>query len=75
METIKIQGISEKAAVKASELKAGMICIWNFGYKSEVVSVEFSKTGKTLTAKLRSLQDGIIRDRKMNASRLVAVEM
>lgn len=75
METIKLQGISEKAAVKAGELKEGMVCVWNYGYRSEVVAVEFSKTGKTLTAKLRSLQDGIIRDRKMNANRIVAIEM
>ena len=47
--------------------------MWNYGYTSEVVDVIFSKTGKTATVMLKSNTDGIVRDRKMGANRLVAI--
>ena len=73
METVKLQGIGTRKATKAAELVAGMTCIWNYGYTSEVVSVEPSKTGKTVTVYLRSNTDGVVRGRKMTAGRLVAI--
>lgn len=73
METVKLQGIGNRKAIKAAELAAGITCIWNYGYTSEVVSVELSKTGKTVTVYLRSNTDGVVRGRKMAAGRLVAI--
>ena len=48
--------------------------MWNFGYKSEVVEINPSKTGKTIAFMLRSFESGEIKPRKMGADRLVVVE-
>lgn len=72
--TIKLQGIyGHQAGTAVKDLKVGDVIIWNFGYKSEVVELLPSKTGKTITAMLRSFEDGQIRPRKMGAERLVVV--
>lgn len=72
MNTIKLQGIYGRKEAKAvKDLKIGDVITWNYGYQSEVVEMIPSKTGKTFTVMLRSLQDGIVRDRKMRADRLV----
>lgn len=74
METIKLQGISGKQQAKqVKELKIGDIIKWNYGYTSEVVELIPSKTGKTITVMLKS-QDNVVRDRKMGATRLVAIK-
>lgn len=54
-------------------MKIGDIIIWNYGYKSEVVEINPSKTGKTITFMLKSLESGNINPRKMGANRLVVV--
>lgn len=73
--TIKLQGIAGQQTGKAvKDLKVGDVLVWNYGYKSEVVESIPSKTGKTITAMLRSQQDGQIRARKMKADSLVVVE-
>ena len=72
MKEIKLQGIyGKKQGKEVKDLKVGDIITWNYGYQSEVVEIIPSKTGKTFTVMLKSLQDGIIRDRKMGATRLV----
>ena len=73
--TVKLQGIrGEKKGTPTKELKIGDIIIWNFGYKSEVVEITPSKTGKTITFMLKSLESGNINPRKMGADRLVVIE-
>lgn len=73
--TVKLQGISgQQSAIPTKDLKIGDFIIWNFGYKSEVVEIMPSKTGKTITFMLKSLESGNINPRKMGADRLVAVE-
>lgn len=75
MATIKLQGIcGQQEAIPTKQLKVGDLIVWNFDYKSEVIEIMPSKTGKTITFMLRSLDDGNIRPRKMGADRLVAVE-
>lgn len=72
--TVKLQGIAgQQAGTAVKDLKIGDVLVWNYGYKSEVVELIPSKTGKTITAMLRSQQDGQIRARKMGAERLVVV--
>jgi len=72
--TVKLQGIHGQQPAKAvKELKTGDVIVWNFGYTSTVVELIPSKTGKTITCMLKSNQDGIIRERKMSAERLVAI--
>lgn len=76
MEKIKLQGIYGKLQAKqVNELQPGDIIIWNYDYKSEVIDTIPSKTGKTITLLLKSLQDGVVRERLMKASRLVAFEV
>lgn len=73
--TIKLQGISgQQEGTKTKDLKIGDVIIWNFGYKSEVVEITPSKTGKTITFMLKSFESGNIAPRKMGAERLVVVE-
>ena len=74
-DTVKLQGIhGEKKGTTTKDLKIGDIIIWNFGYKSEVVDITPSKTGKTITFMLKSLESGNVNSRKMVADRLVVIE-
>ena len=74
-DTVKLQGIhGEKKGTPTKDLKIGDIIIWNFGYKSEVVDITPSKTGKTITFMLKSLESGNVNSRKMVADRLVVIE-
>ena len=58
--TVKLQGIYNKQEAKAvKELKTGDVIMWNYG--------------KTITCLLKSNQDGVVRERKMGAERLVAI--
>ena len=73
--TVKLQGIhGQQPAIPTKELKVGDFVIWNYGYKSEVVEIIPSKTGKTITFMLKSLESGNVSARKMGADRLVVVE-
>ena len=71
---MKLQGVYGEQKEKAVEdLRIGDVIMWNYGYKSEVVELIPSKTGKTITCMLRSLQDNVVRDRNMGAKRKVAI--
>ena len=73
--TVKLQGIhGAQKGTPTKELKVGDVLIWNYGYKSEVMEIIPSKTGKTFTFMLKSLESGNISPRKMGADRLVVVE-
>ena len=73
--TVKLQGIhGEKKGTPTKDLIIGDVIIWNFGYKSEVVEIIPSKTGKTITFMLKSIESGNINPRKMGADRLVVIE-
>ena len=75
VDTVKLQGIyGQQKGTSTKNLKVGDIIIWNYGYKSEVVEIIPSKTGKTITFMLKSLESGKINPRKMDADRLVVVE-
>ena len=75
MAKIKLQGISQRFdGVAAKDLKIGDVLIWNHGLKSEVVNMQPSKTGKTYIIFCKSMQDGIVRERKTTAIREFVVE-
>ena len=64
--TVKLQGISgQQKGTKTKDLKIGDIIIWNFGYESEIVEINPSKTGKTITFMLKSFESGNITPRKI----------
>ena len=70
---VRLQGICRPLPAKAvKQLKVNDIIIWNFGHKSEVVSIEPTKTRKSYKIALKS-QDGIVRERMLRADRLVAI--
>lgn len=72
MKKIKLQGIYRmQEAKEVKDLKIGDIITWNYGYQSKVVNMTLSKTGKTITLSLESLDDNIVRTRKMKATTLV----
>lgn len=73
--TVKLQGIyGAQKGTPTKDLKVGDVIVWNYGYKSEVVEIIQSKTGKTITFMLRSLESGNVNPRKMGADRLVVIE-
>lgn len=72
MKKIKLQGIyKEQEAKEVKDLNVGDIITWNYGYQSKVVNMTPSKTGKTITLSLESLDDNVVRTRKMKATTLV----
>lgn len=73
--TVKLQGIyGAQEGTPAKDLKVGDIIVWNYGYKSEVVDITPSKSGKTITFVLKSFESGNINSRRMGADRLVVIE-
>ena len=73
--TVKLQGIhGAQKGTQTKNLKVGDVIVWNYGYKSEVVDIILSKTGKTITFMLKSLESGNVNSRKMGADRLVVIE-
>lgn len=73
--TVKLQGIyGQQPGTPTKNLKIGDVIVWNYGYKSEVVEIHPSKTGKTINFILRSLDSGEINPRKMGAERLVVLD-
>ena len=74
-DTVKLQGIhGEQKGTPTKDLIIGDVIVWNYGYKSEVVEIIPSKTGKTITFMLKSFESGNISPRKMEADRLVVIE-
>ena len=75
MTTVKLQGIcGAQKGTPTKDLKVGDVIVWNYGYKSEVVEIIPSKTGKTITFMLKSFESGNVSPRKMGADRLVVIE-
>ena len=73
--TVKLQGIhGAQKGTPTKNLKVGDVIVWNYGYKSEVVEIIPSKTGKTITFMLKSFESGNISPRKMGADSLVVIE-
>lgn len=72
MRKIRLQGIyEEKEAKEVKDLNIGDVITWNYGHQSKVVNMTSSKTGKTITLSLESLDDNVVRTRKMKATTLV----
>ena len=72
--SIQLQGIGKRPAISTNALHIGDTIVWNFGYKSEVVGIHPTKSGKQINFDLKSLQNGEINVRRMGGERLVAVE-
>ena len=76
MLSIKLQGIGERPAVRAKDLKVGDVTIWNFGGCETVKSVTPSKTGKTVVVGIEYKDRygaATESERKFRADRLVGI--
>lgn len=71
MKTINLQGIGEKPAKCASEIKAGDIILWNFGYTSKVLSIELRGQSAYITT---LTETGNTYQRRYAQTRLLAVK-
>ena len=56
----------------ASEIKAGDLLMWNYGYTSQVNSI-IKETAKTLTISVTETKSQKIFERKLHKSRLVCL--
>lgn len=72
MNTIQLQYVGKVPAKPANELKIGSKLMWNGGSIFEVISIEFSKTGKTLNI-IEKGSDGREWNRKLRSDRLVVI--
>lgn len=70
MQTIHLQGIGEKEAVAARELKVGDTLMWNFGYTSTIIEI-LKETAKSITIKTKN-KDNYIGTRRLFKTTLVA---
>lgn len=72
---MRLQGIGLVEARPAKEIQLGDRLVWNYGGISEVVSIEYSKTGKTMTI-VEKTEDGKIwynLPRRMTMTRPVCI--
>ena len=74
MEMLHLQGIKKTPAIKAKELKPGMITIWNFGYKEKIVDIQLTKSGKSIKCTIVSMESGKEFTRTLRIDSLVAIE-
>lgn len=70
MQKINLQFWGKQQAIEVQDLKAGMVTMWNGGYKKEIKGIITSKSGKTHQI---VYADGSIDHRKMRTGRLVAI--
>ena len=71
--TVKLQGMyGEQKAIRAGELKPGMVTVWNFGYKEVIKSIETTKSGKSVKCAI-ICESGEELVRTMRVDRLVAI--
>lgn len=69
---IRLQGTGWHDAKPVRELKIGDMIEWNFGYRSKVLELNPTKSGKQINVLLES-ESGSINNRRMGADRLVAI--
>lgn len=72
--SIQLQDVGKRHAINTAELQIGDTILWNFGYKSQVVGIHPTKSGKQIDFDLKSTEDEVVRTRRMGRNRLVAIE-
>lgn len=71
MQTIHLQGIGEKPAILAKELKIGDVTIWNYGFTETIIGI-LKQTTKSIVFQIKSNNTGYIGQRRLYKNRLVA---
>ena len=71
MQTIHLQGIGEKPAILAKELKIGDVTIWNYGFTETIIGI-LKQTPKSIVFQIKSNNTDYIGQRRLSKNRLVA---
>lgn len=71
MQTIHLQGIGEKPAILAKELKIGDVTIWNYGFTETIIGI-LKQTTKSIVFQIKSNNTDYIGQRRLYKNRLVA---
>lgn len=74
MKTIHLQGIGEKKATEAKNIKVGDVLIWNYGGREKVTRIQPSKTGKSMTLSIEIKKHNYKGNRRIGGNTLVATE-
>ncbi len=70
MATLRLLGVGEKPAIKASTLKVGDTMMWNYGYTSTIIGIA-KETAATIFFNIRCNETGYIGVRKLRKNSLV----
>ena len=71
MQTIHLQGIGEKPAILAKELKIGDVTIWNYGLTETIIGI-LKQTPKSIVFQIKSNNTDYIVQRRLYKNTLVA---
>lgn len=71
MQTIHLQGIGEKPAIFAKELKIGDVTIWNYGFTETIIGI-LKQTQKSIVFQIKSNNTDYIGQRRLYKNTLVA---
>lgn len=71
MQTIHLQGIGEKPAILAKELKIGDVTIWNYGFTETIIGI-LKQTQKSIVFQIKSNNTDYIGQRRLYKNTLVA---
>ena len=71
MQTIHLQGIGEKPAITAKELKIGDVTIWNYGFTETIIGI-LKQTKKSIVFQIKSNNTDYIGQRRIYKNTLVA---
>ena len=71
MQTIHLQGIGEKPAILAKELKIGDVTIWNYGFTETIIGI-LKQTPKSIVFQIKSNNTDYIGQRRLYKNTLVA---
>ena len=71
MEKINLQGIGNVKAIKAQDIKAGMLLIWNYGHTSKVIKIADKGTKQI---KITTETESGIYERVLSKTRLVGLK-
>lgn len=69
-ETLRLQGVGIKPAVRAAELESGDVTMWNYGKKETILGI-VKETAKTIVFNIKSNDSGYVGTRRLAKDRLV----
>lgn len=74
--TTRLQGMGICEGIQAKDLKVGDVTVWNNGFEETILSIEMSKTGKTMKCSIgyNFMGEAKTAERKMTSSRIVVVK-